>query len=115
MVLRNLWCIAELLGTLPSNGTTCVSNSTGNFNPFIEYPLSLRNNTAGANSTAGTSSPNVSKGSAKSSSRLGVELGVGLGMLALVASLIGLGYWNLRRNGKRKARADAISLDDLKP
>jgi cytochrome oxidase assembly protein ShyY1 len=69
------------------------------------------NDTFGLNSSS-----SVSPVSPKKHSRLGIELGVGLGMVALVLILIGLGYWNMRRaHTKRAAKNAAISLDDLKP
>jgi cytochrome oxidase assembly protein ShyY1 len=70
------------------------------------------NDTIGVNDTANTGSP---KKSSKNTTSLKAELGIGSGVFILALIVLGLGYWNLRRNAKKAAKTDAIPLDDLKP
>lgn len=82
-----------MLGTVPTNGTTCVTDNTGANNIFQKYY------TPPANATSSSS------GRTSEALKLGLGIGLGLGIPILIACCVGV-WWVMRR---RKNTAAAVA------
>ena len=73
----------DRLGTLPTNGTVCTTDHSGLNNVFIRNPLG---------GTVTTSSHRT----------LVLGLVLGLSFPLVITTAVVIGFWNLKRTGKRK-------------
>ena len=79
-----------MVGTLPANGSTCVTDNAGTNNVFVAN----YKETVSASSTGGGTSEAM---------KLGLGIGLGLG-IPLLIGLIALVWWGLRRRSRAHGR-----------